>query len=157
MLNLFSKIERSWKTPLFFSLFIIDTIYNFIVSYIISRYDATLIDTHLADKYSLFTIFILTVVIAPIFETFIFQFLLIEILLTFKLKKEIIIYISAILFAATHNYNFVYFIAIIFSGLIYAAYYLYLKSKNKNALFYVILLHSVSNLFIFVIDDVLKL
>jgi lipoprotein signal peptidase len=103
-------------------------------------------------------ILFLTVIIAPLLETFVFQYLIIEILYKLKINDEIIIWVSALAFSLSHYYNFIYILAILFPGFLFSSFYLYLKkSKYKSPFLAVILLHAISNFIVFVINDILNL
>ena len=87
--------------------------------------------------------FILAVLAAPLVETIIFQFIIIEILYE-KVRKEIICLISALAFASTHLYNVLYFVFALIVGLAFA--YLYFIGRvNKKAFQYVYLTHLLYN------------
>lgn len=87
--------------------------------------------------------FFLVVLVAPLIETIIFQFIIIEILYE-KVRKEIICLISALIFASTHLYNVLYFVFALIIGLALA--YLYFIGKvNKKAFQYVYLTHLLYN------------
>lgn len=138
----------------FLIIFLIDNLYTFLISYIVNIYDPSILDVF--NFKSLHEAFILSVLIGPLLETFLFQYLIIETLCKFKLNNNLIIWISAILFALTHNYNLIYLLAAIFPGILYASYYLYLKKENrKNIFFTIYALHSLTNLVVFIVDDVL--
>ncbi|WP_313190617.1 type II CAAX prenyl endopeptidase Rce1 family protein [Sphingobacterium sp.] len=100
-----------------------------------------------ADDYGiLFTTFLL-LIFAPIIETLIYQFLVIEILRKIKIPPGLIISFSAILFGLSHHYHVFYIIATTISGIIYALYYLKLRPQGKlNAILGVTGLHFLSNL-----------
>ncbi|MBR9855818.1 MAG: CPBP family intramembrane metalloprotease, partial [Algicola sp.] len=107
---------------------------------------------------SLFEVFILSIVLGPLFETFIFHFVLILLLKKVKIPNGAIIVISAITFALSHSYNLTYILAIILPGIIYAWYFLYLERQDRlTAFFSVYFLHSFSNFFAFLVDDVFNL
>ncbi|MFK7748785.1 MAG: CPBP family glutamic-type intramembrane protease [Kordia sp.] len=107
---------------------------------------------------SLTEIFILSVIIGPLIETFLFQYLIIEILYFFKkIKINTIIIISSITFSLIHYYNLIYILVTFLSGIIYASYYLYLKvEKQKSPFLYIWFLHSLYNFSVFILDDILS-
>ena len=90
---------------------------------------------------------ILVVIVCPIIETVLFQFLVIEIL-NEKLKKEIICIISALIFASTHMYNFIYFSFAIIIGLNFAYLY-YLGRPSNKGFFIVFVTHLIYNAIVF--------
>ena len=155
-IKFYSYLAKRHKIITFLVIFLIANIYAFLASYIINIYNTSILDVF--NFKSLHEAFILSVLIGPLLETFLFQYLIIEILYKFKINNNLIIWLSAILFALTHNYNLIYLLAAILPGLLYASYYLYLKKeKKKNIFFTIYLLHALSNLVVFILDDVLKL
>ena len=122
-------------------------------------YNPKVIDIPFLEQLSLAEIFTLTVIIAPLIETFIFQYLIIEFLLRFKkIKVNIIIFVSALAFGCTHYYNFIYVLVMCVIGFVFASYYLYLKIKDiKFPFLYIFSLHALWNFLVFILDDVLNL
>ncbi len=84
----------------------------------------------------------------PLVETFIFQYLIIELSSNVKLLKnnnfEIII-ISAIIFGLSHNYSFLYIFYSFIIGLFLAYSYIIYKKKNFSPFLIVTLIHSLRN------------
>jgi membrane protease YdiL (CAAX protease family) len=100
--------------------------------------------------------FIMVVFIAPIIETIIFQYLIInQVYISYNGKKNKItaIIISSITFGLIHLYNLNYFIVGTIIGILLASSFYYFKEKTNNftAIFYVFLIHSLSNLYVFLI------
>ncbi|MFW6226290.1 MAG: type II CAAX prenyl endopeptidase Rce1 family protein [bacterium] len=132
------------------------TNFAFIVLDVPSQYTANgtvnLLETEVGLPFMLFLIIILF----PILETLIFQFLVIEIvfLLRIRLKMKFIVAImlSALLFAFFHNYSCIYFTFSMLSGVIYAGMYLIGKYKNESAFLYPVSLHVFWNLFAHLAD-----
>jgi hypothetical protein len=139
----YSKIKSNKYVALFLILFLIDVFFILIGSLIVNFFDSSLIETEFnTANFSLLEIFFTTVLIGPILETFIFQFLIIEILFKLNIKNNYLIYI----------------LLIIFPGILYSTYYLFLKIENQKTPFLnIFLLHSLSNFVSFILDDVLQL
>tara|TARA_B110000114_G_scaffold22039_1_gene21000 strand:+ start:1245 stop:1751 length:507 start_codon:yes stop_codon:yes gene_type:complete len=158
LLNSFYFLKKRGKIPLFFSIFIIDLVFHLAVSCIITIYNPEILDVF-DENMSLTEIFIFTVIIGPIIETFLFQYLIIEVLFFFKrIKINTIIIISSLSFSLTHYYNFIYILVTFLSGIIYASYYLYLKEEKQRFPFlYICLFHSLYNFSAFILDDILGL
>jgi membrane protease YdiL (CAAX protease family) len=94
--------------------------------------------------------FILVVIVSPIIETIIFQFIIIEIFYE-KCNKYLICGLSAILFASSHLYNILYFVFAFIMGLAFA--YLYILGKKKEkGIKYVFLSHLIYNLIAFILN-----
>ena len=89
------------------------------------------------------------IILAPIVETFIFQFLIIETLKN-KLAPLYVCFVSALIFGLTHSYNLFYFLFGLFGGLTFA--YLYYLGKSKIRGFLLVLItHALYNSFVFTI------
>jgi hypothetical protein len=157
VIGLYDKFKSNSLVALFGFVILIDNVYSLTISYLITLYDKKLLYTGI-DEFSLLEIFFLAVIIAPLIETFIFQFLIIEILSKFKVNTSLILWISTLLFSLSHNYNVVYILAMVFPGLLYASFYLFLKKEtSKSPFFMIFLLHAIANLIAFIIDDVFAL
>lgn len=158
MINILELTRKKKKSSLFLFILILDNFYTLTISLIINLINPKLIDVFNGDEFTKLNIFIGSVIFGPLIETFIFQFLIIEILLSLKLNKNLILLISTILFSLSHNYNVIYIIAMLFPGLLYSSYYLFLKvEKRKNIFLTIFILHSLSNLIAFILDDILNI
>lgn len=152
------KIERNKYIPLFFALCLIDFFYDIVISYLIGSYDPSLFDSTSHLNLSLRNLFIYTVIFGPLLETFIFHYLIIEYLYKKKVKDFIIVGISTGIFSVLHFYNVFYILVIVFPGVMYATYYLYLKRNHKKFPFlYIFSLHAFANLTTFILNDILNL
>ena len=88
VLNLFDRLKkRSSPIPLFFMIFILNLVFDSITSFFATLYDPEITEIPFLEGLSLAEIFTLTVIIAPLIETFIFQYLIIEFLFRFKKIK----------------------------------------------------------------------
>lgn len=120
--------------------------FSFLTSIIATYFDPTSTQNPI-DKYDITANIILSLIIAPLLETLLFQYALIELLLKTKLSPLFIIAISSLLFGLSHNYNISYIIATTISGFFYATYYYKLRNQGRLTGFLLItLLHSLSNL-----------
>lgn len=112
-------------------------------------------NTGLDDLTTLETI-IAIVIIAPLLETFIFQFGVQEVVIrAFKnsvFKLWISVFISSLAFALTHYYSLFYILMTLVSGLIYSVFYIIIRDRTKKigaSFFLTSLLHIGYNLFEF--------
>lgn len=158
MINLLYNLKRGYnKTPLFLFIVFVDLSYTLLVSWIINSYCPELIDVFPIQNN--FTAFFIEVIAGPLIETFLFQFLVIELFFYLKergvnIKDLGIVWTSSILFSVTHYYNFVYILIIIFPGLLYASYYLFLKKEKQNFIFIKVFgVHAISNCVAFLVDN----
>lgn len=87
-------------------------------------------------------------ILAPIIETLIFQYAVIEILNAVKILKEkniAIVIISAVLFGISHSYSYLYVFYAFIIGLLLAYSYLTYKKKNFSAFWVVFWIHCMRN------------
>lgn len=92
-------------------------------------------------------LFFLTIIAAPLIETFFYQLLPYYILKYFKIRKVALrILIPSIMFGASHYYNLQYVIVATIMGSILNYFYLYSVAHRKNAFLWVVILHSLYNL-----------
>lgn len=92
--------------------------------------------------------FIAGSVLAPILETIIFQYGVIEILSSLKFFKEkniVIAIISAALFGVSHSYSYLYIFYGFLIGLLLAYSYLTYKKKKISAFWVVFWIHCIRN------------
>lgn len=112
------------------------------------------------NNYGIVTDIIAAIIVAPVIETFVFQYcphlILRKINLIKKQQNFRIVYliISTILFCLSHYYSIAYILAMIFPGLILAYFFnfFYLQMNYKNAIYFTVLIHLLTNT-IAVIDE----
>jgi len=98
--------------------------------------------------------FLFVVVWGPIFETVIFQFILINLIKTFTQNTKYTMFLSivipSIVFGSSHPYNIYYFAFGTIIGLVYSStYYISQFFRKENGFIIVLLLHSSNNLLAF--------
>ncbi len=105
------------------------------------------------------TAFITVIIIAPIIETILFQYLPITIISFFlkenKYIKPITIIISAISFSVVHIYNYTYFIMAFIGGLIFAYLFILSKQRKENPVVNLLVIHTLLNLIPFTRDFII--
>lgn len=104
------------------------------------------------EGYSKFSLFILAVVIAPIVETFLFQFVVIEILRKWISSSIIIVLLSSGLFAISHLSSYAYGLSNFFTGAILAYTYLLAIKRKFSPFLCTTAVHSLRNVIVFVIS-----
>lgn len=145
-----NKIPASKNIKYFWITFSVYFIFQFLSSVIANYFNPELTSTGLRFS-SLIEEFIIVVIVAPILETIIFQYLIIETLLNLKLATLPCVIISALLFGVSHWYNLAYVIVLTIVGFIFAYYYVALRHQSYyNKLTLVILLHALSNSIVFI-------
>ena len=97
------------------------------------------------------TKFISVCFLAPLLETFFFQYLLID-GLKWKVSKNYLIVISACLFGLSHFYSIPYMIKTFIIGLVFGVCYLNWLKEKPNSFMVTASVHSLYNLIVFVVD-----
>ncbi|MCC6289168.1 MAG: CPBP family intramembrane metalloprotease [Chitinophagaceae bacterium] len=91
---------------------------------------------------------ILALLISPIIETLLFQYIPNLILLKMKISnKYLLIIIPSIFFGLSHTYHFLYAIMAFCGGMILNYYYLEMKRKTRYYYWATALIHSLYNLY----------
>lgn len=93
------------------------------------------------------------ILIAPLIETLVFQFLAIEIMM--RLQKSIIfaVILSSVVFSICHTYSFHYMIYVLPVGLTLGSYYALLRKKNTFLAYLAVCgVHSLVNLLAFIVN-----
>ncbi|WP_428657428.1 CPBP family glutamic-type intramembrane protease [Runella sp.] len=96
-------------------------------------------------------IFVITVIIAPIIETLVFQYGAIKI--SRKIVKNIHFqaFISASLFAISHCYNFLYAMNILAAGLVFGYAFIISEQRKYYPFWIIFFIHSLYNFHVFLI------
>lgn len=76
---------------------------------IVNTFDLQIGGSDLINRISTIKFLIVAVIIAPLFETLIFQIIPIKIISKFLRKPVVLVFISSILFAFNHQYSIYYF------------------------------------------------
>lgn len=120
------------------------------LSFVVTAIDDKLLHNPIEESDN-YAVFFVSVLFAPFIETLIFQSLIFYLGRKFTLSDSLIILLSTLLFALTHQYNLVYFLVTVFSGFFYAYTFLYLSKRENNftAFLFVSSIHAVNNLVAF--------
>ncbi|MEO4007123.1 CPBP family intramembrane glutamic endopeptidase [Flavobacterium sp. CAU 1735] len=100
-------------------------------------------------------VFVLTVILAPVVETLIFQYGIIALSLRIRSKynKEIAIILSALIFGMEHGYNTIYMVLATIMGAALAFYYLLFKKYTTGfAVAAIMVLHALLNFISFLLN-----
>lgn len=152
-LDLYLRNVSIWSLfPIFF---LIDFVYSYVTATIALKVDPSLVATPF-DEMSQFKIFMITVIIAPIMETIIYQNIVMGLCYKFKVKSLYAVLVSSILFALAHSYNLTYIGIMLVPGFIFAYAYFIVREKRNvfRATLFVISLHAFSNLIAFFYNDI---
>ncbi|WP_422614472.1 type II CAAX prenyl endopeptidase Rce1 family protein [Ascidiimonas aurantiaca] len=129
---------------------------SFIIKYFVGD---DILSVDFLEGKSLLYIFITSVIIGPLIETFLFQYCVIELILYFKKNvsfKILALFLSALLFGLAHYYNIYYIVFTLIIGFVFAFIYLIGKERNDTNGFRITwLAHIVMNLIAFVYNDLL--
>lgn len=134
---LLTKLEN-WKIIVFVVL--LNLVNSLFFSFICNFIFKTKLDKGFIPFHSLLNAILLAIIIAPIFETLVFQYGIIETLKNKKYKPLTCCIISGFFFGLSHTYNIYYFFFAFFSGLL-LAYAYHLGSLRKKGFLIVFLAH----------------
>lgn len=92
--------------------------------------------------------FFLMVILAPVIETILYNYYPVKLLEYLKVQKRfLLILLPSILFAASHFYNSLYVVMTFFGGLIMNNFYLMAKARTTYAIYWIMILHALYNLY----------
>lgn len=131
---------------------------SLMISLILSYVNIDYLEIDYLKNKGLSYIFIATVLIAPVLETLIFQYGIIEVSLRLKNKNKILyaILASAIVFSLSHYYNIFYILSSFILGFAFATFYIIAKiRKDINPFYLLFSIHCLINLVAFIFNDVL--
>jgi hypothetical protein len=128
--------------------------YNIAFSFVLEYFTESGLKADELESIPPFKLLLMATILAPLVETFVFQFLLIEIICFFSKSKMLALVVSTILFALTHAYNLNYILFAFIPGFMLGILYLILKNKQKPAFILVCLAHALSNLYSFIHNNV---
>jgi hypothetical protein len=146
--------ENLLKVKPFF-LFLAVLLIQIILAFTLNFLDIDFGENSMEGK-SLVNIFFLVVIVAPIFETLLFNVLPIKVVQFFIKNKYAIILLSSLGFALIHTYSFAYVIMTYFGAIGLNTFYLVIEEKKGFiiAIGLTTLLHSIYNLFGFLLIEV---
>jgi hypothetical protein len=99
--------------------------------------------------------FLLVVIFAPLVETLIFQYFLVNLSISLTMllfKREYIILaimMPAMAFGLAHTYNYIYMASTFVTGLLFNTFYMVVKYRKQDAYSCTTIVHGLYNLFIF--------
>lgn len=142
-----SNIKKKVQSFQQWQLVVIVLLLNFLNNYIfaiLAKHFSISLNKGFEDNYSFTEKIVLFIIIGPIIETLLFQYVVIEIGKDQKMALKYCCLLSAFIFASLHLYNVFYFLYAFVTGLLFA--YLYLAGKNeKNAILLPLVAHIIYN------------
>lgn len=158
------KIYHSYKNYIIvFVLLIIACAHDLIFTKIISFYGINMGPS--AKDYGIVTNIIASIIIAPLLETMIFQYLPHKGLSYIKPLKNspklfnwTYVLFATFLFCLSHSYSFIYILATIIPGILLSYYFNYfsLKFNYFTAIYFISLLHLAKNILVLIDEYLLK-
>ncbi|QIH32279.1 MULTISPECIES: CPBP family intramembrane glutamic endopeptidase [Sphingobacterium] len=140
------KIHKKYNFLFFLLFFFIDTILSYGFTQIINYFTFDFGAVESVANVPKWLLFVIMVIFAPLFETIVFQFVALELLLKLKISPSIAIVVSTVIFALFHNYNIPYMGYILLTGWILPYYYMALRDQGKsNKIVFVFMLHLIGN------------
>lgn len=100
--------------------------------------------------------FVFLCLIAPLFETYIFQYAIIKWLSLTKMKDWVIVLVSSLLFGLSHFYNLLYIVNTFFAGVVLALSFMLWKNKKVDAFWVTAIVHALHNLCILIMSFYFK-
>jgi len=103
---------------------------------------------------SALNLFIVTVIIAPLFETLFFQYGIIKTFTYFNPKtKYIAIFLSSLLFSLIHLYSLTYIIYTFIMGVFFGILYFASVKKGLMPYWIIVIVHSLYNFTVFIFNE----
>lgn len=114
-------------------------LYSILIATLLNYFTPKSLEINFLEGKGLMYIFFLTVIIAPVLETLIYQFAIIEIVFKIKIKQAtlVAILISSFLFSLSHIYSIYYMLATFSLGVVFATTYIIAKKKKRYQSFLV--------------------
>ncbi|MRX41313.1 CPBP family intramembrane metalloprotease [Flavobacterium sp. LC2016-23] len=142
-----SNIKKKVQSFQQWQLVVIVLLLNFLNNYIfaiLAKHFSISLNKGFDDNYSFTEKIVLFIIIGPIIETLLFQYVVIEICKDQKMALKYCCLLSAFIFASLHLYNVFYFLYAFVTGLLFA--YLYVAGKNeKDAILLPLVTHIIYN------------
>lgn len=152
MSDIFKVIAIPKHRNLYFLLvfFLIEEMTNWGAYYLFDHFSPGFADIEEYHNQGIGFAFLALVIVAPIFETLLVQFLVLELLHKLKISASVSILIAAVIFGALHYYNIWYILTTVISGFVFAYYYMALRPQGKwNKILLLIALHAMANMVAF--------
>lgn len=151
LLHFFRKVNTIWLIML---AVLLNLIFSFMTTYL-NRLLGLKLSANFLPFESILEEFFAVVIFAPLVETLIFQYFLINLsisLTRFLFKREYIILaivMPAVAFGLAHSYNYIYMASTFISGLMVNTFYMVVKYRRQDAYSCTTIVHGLYNLFIF--------
>ncbi len=141
---------------LWFLLLLVKCAYSFPSTLILDHYFPRAFTNSSLVSFSLGEQLFLSIFLAPLLETALFQALFFEVLFRNRQNQKLIILgivLSSICFGLTHWYSLPYLFMGIISGMFYAFAYVFLQKRGANAFLLIVALHATYNLIVFILNQ----
>ena len=151
---------KLWAIILFWAFFLVlsDVLINEIISLVV--YPKKFNSDHLKyfSQKNLFYLFFLTCLLGPVYETFLYQFIIISVITSISAHRIIpfaAILISAAVFAIAHNHDIIHMISYFNAGLVLGGLYWFTRHNrfNVHPFFIVMCVHASHNFVVFIIQE----
>lgn len=138
---------------LWFLLLLAKCTYSLSSSIVLSHYFPKALENSFLEKVSIGEQLFLSVLLAPLLETALFQTLFFEVLFRDRQKRRLTIFgviLSGVSFGLTHWYSLPYLFMGIVSGIFYAFAYVSFQKRGGSTFLLVVALHAAYNLIVFI-------
>lgn len=143
-LEFISYLGELSKTKLITLALVINVFFAFFISFLVDTFTSSSLADGTKPFNSIYQEILIAIILAPIFETFIFQHLAIKIF-KIKLPLSCACLLSALLFSLLHDYNIYYQISMFLPGLSFALVYCAV-GQNRDGIWATAVLHALFNL-----------
>lgn len=157
LINTVKKLSLLQYILIFCFLTFFVTIFTYLINVLsinFFSYDFTPKNKPFINNTSVLLKLLVTGLIAPVLETYLFQHLIINLFYNNK-NLKLIIFISALLFGVSHFYDIGYVINTFFIGIVLATSYILWNSKKINPFWGTTIIHSVHNIIVIIISMIL--
>lgn len=147
-----SKVKKIFQDLQQWQLLLVVILINLLNSYtfnVLAQFLGSDLGKGFNENYTINEKLVLFVIVAPLLETFLFQYAVIEICKRRKIALRYCCLLSALIFAANHLYNVFYFFFAFVGGVLLAM--LYVKGRSvKNSFLLTLIAHTIYNGIIFI-------
>ncbi len=159
-------MQKIFENMSIFKLIIVLILFSFLMNFLISQivifsFQKNAFEYNFVNIENPFISYFIRIIIAPIIETFVFQFLIIELLIVLikKINDDLVflpVIFSALFFALNHSANFYYFFVSLIMGILWALIYLFGRyRKNITGYLLAAIVHIGTNMLSVIYNETL--
>ncbi|CAA9198941.1 CPBP family intramembrane glutamic endopeptidase [Flavobacterium collinsii] len=149
-----SKIKKIFQDLQQWQLVLVVILINLLNSYtfkVLAEFLGSDLGKGFNENYTINEKLVLFVIVAPLLETFLFQYAVIEICKSRKIALRYCCLLSALIFASNHLYNVFYFLFAFAAGMMLAGLYVTGRSV-RNSFLITLITHTIYNGIVFILN-----